>query len=681
MANRFFAPVGLCCALIIAASAPASATAIRSGSTFLTISVPARGTAVAYANGVYLVVGAHGGAPGTLYGHFVQNGTPVGSDFKIQTSGNPTAFPRLAWSPDADGGNGAFLVTWNESDLPADSTLHLRFVNVGHGGAFGAETQIAGSSTFSESGCAIAYSTVSKEFLVVWLQGAWDLGAVRIDNNGHAISGNLIPSTADGERDPSVAYNPVTDQFMVVFTGWGPEGSFAAAKRIQAGTGAILNSKIPLFVGNGTFISDVSYNSSTNKFLAAWNSGASYGRVINADGTVSGNVIALSTAYAAYDALGLAYNPVSDTYLMVSHSNSWENGAVEIASAGTPLDSGFIVTDAGGVPGGGNFYPRVAAATTQPEWLMSTAHNFQTTLAQRVTAGAAGPVTPTLTSPGSGGHAAGSSHTFSWTVGTGVTSYALQVGSSPGGLDLYNLTVGNITAVVVNGLPTDGRTLYARLWWYKDAAWSSADYAFTAYVIPAPAVPRITLAGTVSTTTPRFTWTGDTAATWYRVWLQSASGSVLTSDWVLSSAVCSGTSCGYTYGSPLPTGSYNFWVMAYGPGGYSGWSPRADISVSFSAAQTTLVSPLGTGSQTPTFVWAKSQNATWYRLMVINANTPASPEALPGGGWLQAASVGCSSVCSFTPGLTLGPGTYYWWVYPWNESGSPGWSARGTFVR
>ena len=679
MVNKFFAPVALCCALMAAASVPASATAIKSGSTFLTISAPARGTSVAYGNGVYLVVSAFG--PGNLAGRFVQDGVPIGSLFPIQTTGNYTHFPRAAWSPDADGGAGAFMVSWSETDLAgAQTSMHVRLVNVAHAGAFGTDTQIAIPTNY-EAGCAIAYSTVSKEFLVVWQTLPYDLAAVRVNNSAQLIGSVSIPATTDGERDPSVAYNPVTDQFMVVFTGWGNEGAFAAAKRIQAGTGAVLDAKIPLFVSAGTFITGISYNSATNKFLAAWYSSGAYGRVINADGTLSGSVIPLSTAYSAYDALGLDYNPVSDSYLMVSHSNSYEDGAVEIGSSGTPVDSGFIVTDAGGRPGGGNFYPRVAASTTQADWLMSTAHNFETTMAQRVTAGAAGPVTPTLMSPGSGGHATGSSHTFSWTLGTGVTSYALQVGNSPGGMDLYNVNVGNITAVVVGGLPTDGRTLYARLWWYKDSTWSSADYSFTAYVFPAPATPQVTLSGTLSTTTPRFTWTGDAAATWYRVWLQSTSGSVLTSAWFVSSDVCSGTSCGYTHGSPLPMGSYYFWVMAYGPGGYSSWSPRADISLSLAAAQTTLMAPLGTGTQTPTFVWAKSDNATWYRLMVVNANTPASPEPLAAGGWLEATSVGCTSVCSITPGLTLAPGTYYWWVLPWSASGSPGWSARGMFVR
>ena len=659
-------------------SAPASATAIKSGSTFLAIPYPSRGTAVAYGNGIYLVVGASG-TSGPI-GRFVQDGVP-GPMFPIGATARPAHFPRAAWSPDADGGAGAFMVSWSETEPPgAATTMHVQLVNVSHGGPFGTDRQVA-IPTNDKAGCAIAYSTVSKEFLVVWETPPYDLAAVRIDNSAQLIGSVSIPATSDAEHDPSVAYNPVTDQFMVVFTGSGSEGAFAAAKRIQAGTGAVLDAKIPLFVSGGTFITGISYNSATNTFLAAWYSSGAYGRVINADGTVSGNVIPLSTTYAAHDALGLAYNPVTGSFLMVSHSNSYEDGAVEIGSSGTPVDSGFIVTDAGGQPGGGNFYPRVAASTTDADWLMSTAHNFESTMAQRITAGA---VAPTLISPGSGGHASGPSHTFSWTVGTGVTSYYLQVGTSPGGTDLYNLNVGNITAVVVGGLPTDGRALYARLWWYKSATWFSADYAFTAYVLPPPATPLITTPAMLSTSTPNFTWTGDPAATWYRVWLQSTSGPVLTSAWVSSNgASCEGSSnCRYSLNTYLSAGSYYFWVMAYSPGGYSSWSSRADITVSLVPTQVTLLVPLATATSTPVFVWERSENATWYRLMVVNAATPTVPEPIPDGGWVQPSNVSCPTdgACIFTPGLTLGPGTYSWSILPWSASGSPGWSAPATFV-
>lgn len=386
--NVFFRLLAVLC-VFCGLPLPASASAVSSGSTFLAIASPARGTAAAYGKGVYLVVGAFG--QGNLRGAFVQNGA-VSAPFLIQTTANYTHFPRVAWSPDADNGAGAFLVTWSETDMPgALTSMHARLVNTGHGGPFGDDTQIPIPTNY-EAGNAVAYSTVSKEFLVVWQTPPYDLAAVRLDLLGHLIARVNIPASTDGERDPNVAYNPATNEFMVVFSGWGPEGAFTSVKRIQAGTGTVLAAKIELFVSSGTYITDISYNNATNKYLAAWWSGSAYGIVLNADGTPATAVTLLSTIYSAYDALSLGYNPITASFLMVSHSNTAEDSAVEIAAAGTPVNGGFLATNAGGPTG--NFYPRVAASTASADWLLSTAHNFTSVVAQAISGSAGGAPPP-----------------------------------------------------------------------------------------------------------------------------------------------------------------------------------------------------------------------------------------------------------------------------------------------
>ena len=78
-------------------------------------------------NGAYLVVSAHG----AVNGRFVSaDGAVLGQPFVFQAVPGFGQFPQLAYSPDADGGNGGFLVTWHESDsaVPsihcADDQLH-----------------------------------------------------------------------------------------------------------------------------------------------------------------------------------------------------------------------------------------------------------------------------------------------------------------------------------------------------------------------------------------------------------------------------------------------------------------------------------------------------------------------------------------------------------------------------
>jgi hypothetical protein len=70
----------------------------------------------------------------------------------------------------------------------------------------------------------------------------------------------------------------------------------------------------------------------------------------------------------------------------------------------------------------------------------------------------------TITSPAPGSTLTGASTTFTWTAGGGgVTGYYLWVGSTPGGYDLVNIGPLTGPSVTVN-LPTNGATIYARLW-------------------------------------------------------------------------------------------------------------------------------------------------------------------------------------------------------------------------
>ena len=54
--------------------------------------------------------------------------------------------------------------------------------------------------------------------------------------------------------------------------------------------------------------------------------------------------------------------------------------------------------------------------------------------------------------------------TFNWGGGVGVAMYWLYIGSSPGQYDIYNAGQGLTTEETVTNLPTDGRSLYVRLW-------------------------------------------------------------------------------------------------------------------------------------------------------------------------------------------------------------------------
>jgi hypothetical protein len=74
----------------------------------------------------------------------------------------------------------------------------------------------------------------------------------------------------------------------------------------------------------------------------------------------------------------------------------------------------------------------------------------------------------------------GSSTTFSWVAGSGATQYWLYVGTSRGATNLHNASHGTNLSATVGGLPTNGSTIYVRLWTLNGGIWSFNDYEFTA---------------------------------------------------------------------------------------------------------------------------------------------------------------------------------------------------------
>jgi hypothetical protein len=144
------------------------------------------------------------------------------------------------------------------------------------------------------------------------------------------------------------------------------------------------------------------------------------------------------------------------------------------------------------------------------------------------TSGAAATKAVMLTPPPGSG-LSGSTVTFTWSAGTGAASYWLDVGSSAGGYDLYSQSAGFGTSQTAAGLPSDGSTVYVRLWTQFGTTWQYNDYTFKASGGPVKAVMISPTPGSVlSGATVTFTWSAGTGAASY--WLDvgsSAGGSDL----------------------------------------------------------------------------------------------------------------------------------------------------------
>jgi len=71
--------------------------------------------------------------------------------------------------------------------------------------------------------------------------------------------------------------------------------------------------------------------------------------------------------------------------------------------------------------------------------------------------------------------------TFTWSAGTGISKYSLWLGTTgPGSNNLYLPSETTALSATVSGLPTDGSTIYARMWSLISGAWQWTDYTYSA---------------------------------------------------------------------------------------------------------------------------------------------------------------------------------------------------------
>jgi hypothetical protein len=123
-----------------------------------------------------------------------------------------------------------------------------------------------------------------------------------------------------------------------------------------------------------------------------------------------------------------------------------------------------------------------------------------------------------ITSPAPGATLPSSTVTFGWSPGIGVTEYWLDVGTSAGGTQLYSRSEGANLSVTVSGLPTNGSTVFVRLWSRIAGAWQFNDYAYTATIGPTePEIISPAPGSTLSGSTVTFVWNTGSGVTEY--WL------------------------------------------------------------------------------------------------------------------------------------------------------------------
>ncbi len=404
--------LGSAAAALLCSPAPASAQLSRVGG-----SIPAlepggimRGTDTSYdpVHDIYLELVGNG----PIYGVFVNSsGYPVTSGFTIMMNDSATwgHFPRAEYSPHVSngaGGQGGFLVTWNHN-VGNTNYVFGRLVSYNAPGRLVSGIQLISDGeqggTWHETGPAMAYSRTSGRFLVAWRTLQYGVRGRFVDTNGVPAGGVMQLENPGGSRDPALAWNAATNEFGLVYTGFGGSGAFAAFRRIRASDGAI-SGRTTFGFSAGTFATAIDVNS-TSQYVLAW---ARHPGTMTATFDQNGTQLATNfvTDRLGFDqSLGLAFNPSTGTFLAVSSDrDTLEIGAVEVTGSGAPASGFHLITNGAR---SGSFHPLISARPGTNQWDVAYSRDFRGVTSQIVASGGSGgsppPPPPPTTPPPSGG--------------------------------------------------------------------------------------------------------------------------------------------------------------------------------------------------------------------------------------------------------------------------------------
>ncbi|ABF40909.1 Fibronectin, type III [Candidatus Koribacter versatilis Ellin345] len=178
-----------------------------------------------------------------------------------------------------------------------------------------------------------------------------------------------------------------------------------------------------------------------------------------------------------------------------------------------------------------------------------------------------------ITSPSPGSQFSGTSATFSWMGGAGISQYSLYVGTTAGAHDIAFVNAGLSTSANVTGLPNGGQTIYVTLSSLNGNTWLSNKYTYQA--------SGITLQFNTSTKDIASGLINYAYATYFDVSGGShpytfaiASGSAPTG------VVFSGTAPGMLAGTPTASGNFTFTVKVTDSNNNSITSPSFTIPIS-----------------------------------------------------------------------------------------------------
>jgi Pro-kumamolisin, activation domain len=220
-----------------------------------------------------------------------------------------------------------------------------------------------------------------------------------------------------------------------------------------------------------------------------------------------------------------------------------------------------------------------------------------------------------ITSPSPNSMLTGSSQTFTWSAGTdSPQAYWLDIGSTAGGHDYYSsgsLSTSTLSAVV-NGLPTNGSTVYATMYTQTGGVWVSNAYTYTAYNLAAAGgvMTSPTPGSQLTSSSVTFDWSAGMGASGYWIDIGSTAGG----HDIYSSGNLGNVLTDTVNG--LPTDGSMIYVTLYTLIGGT-WSGNAYTYTTFNATSGIAVMQSPTNGSTlsgntVTFTWSSDASASGY---------------------------------------------------------------------
>jgi hypothetical protein len=210
-----------------------------------------------------------------------------GANFKL-SGADEDLFPEMAYGQ-IDGYNGRFLVAWERETAAGESEVYGQIVRgaasslAGNpGDLIGGNFHISDTMGGRSSSPSVAFDPVNDQFLVVWADDRGgpvderEIWGQFLDTDGNDVGGNFVISALAGlEYSPSVEYHPQAQEFLVV---WKrkvvyPGQSDVHARRLSP-AGALLGGLINVAVtGDQEESRDFAIDMDTGRYVIPINSG------------------------------------------------------------------------------------------------------------------------------------------------------------------------------------------------------------------------------------------------------------------------------------------------------------------------------------------------------------------------------------------------------------------------